>query len=94
MPLNPAARAQKLRRRFWMAHTGAEPRFLLPYMAVLVGANFATTQVGRYGWAAVQLSMIWLLLSYATHRKLQPWCPWCSDGEGGSGGLREERARR
>jgi hypothetical protein len=83
MPLNPAARATKLHRRFWMAHTGAEPRFLIPYVVVLIGSNFATSTIGRVGWALMQLSMIYLILSQSTHRKLQPWCPWCRDGGGG-----------
>lgn len=83
MPLNPSEQATKLRRRFWMAHTGSEPRFLIPYLAVLIGSNFTTTTYGRYGWAIVQLSMIYLLLAQSTHRRLQPWCPWCSDGGGG-----------
>jgi hypothetical protein len=83
MPLNPSEQAQKLKRRFWMAHTGSEPRFLIPYLVVLIGSNFATTPVGRAGWAVMQLSMVYLILSQATHRKLQPWCPWCSDGGGG-----------
>ena len=83
VPLNPAQRAQRLHRRFWMAHTGSEPRFLLPYLAVLVGSNFATTStVGRGLWAVVQLSMVYLILAARTHRVLQPWCPWCSGGGG------------
>ena len=28
--------------------------------------------------------MIYLILAYSSHRKLQPWCPWCSGGGGGS----------
>jgi hypothetical protein len=83
MPLNPAEQAHKLRRRFWMAHTGSEPRFLIPYIAVLVMSNFATSTIGRIGWALIQLSMIYLILSQGTHRRLQPWCPWCRDGGGG-----------
>lgn len=83
MPLNPAQDAIRLRRRFWMAHTGSEPRFLIPYLAVLIGSNFTTTTYGRVGWAIVQLSMVYLILAQATHRRLQPWCPWCSDGGGG-----------
>lgn len=83
MPLDAAAKATRMQRRFWMSHTGAEPRFLVPYLAVLIGSNFATTTLGRGLWAVMQLSMIYLLLSNATHRKLQPWCPWCSDGGGG-----------
>lgn len=83
MPLNPAERAQRYGRRFWMAHTGSEPRFLVPYVIVLVSSNFATSPAGRIGWALIQLSMIYLILAQQTHRRLQPWCPWCSGGGGG-----------
>jgi hypothetical protein len=85
MPLNPSERAVQLKRRFWMAHTGSEPRFLLPYIVVLVASNFATTTtIGRIGWAVIQLSMVYLIMSQSTHRRLQPWCPWCSEGGGGA----------
>jgi hypothetical protein len=84
MPLNPGEQATRLRRRFWMAHTGSEPRFLVPYVVVLISSNFATTTtLGRIGWAVIQLSMIYLILAQSTHRRLQPWCPWCSEGGGG-----------
>lgn len=83
MPLNAAEHAARYQRRFWMAHTGSEPRFLIPYLIVLVGSNFATSTIGRMCWAVVQLSMVYVVLSYATHRKFQPWCPWCRDGGGG-----------
>lgn len=83
MPLNPAERAGRLKRRFWMAHTGSEPRFLIPYLVVLISSNFATSTIGRAGWALMQLSMVYLIMSNSTHRRLQPWCPWCSEGGGG-----------
>jgi hypothetical protein len=83
IPLNPGEQATRLRRRFWMAHTGSEPRFLIPYLVVLIGSNFATSGIGRAGWGLIQLSMIYLVLAQSTHRRLQPWCPWCSDGGGG-----------
>jgi hypothetical protein len=83
MPLNPAEEAKRHQRRFWMAHTGSEPRFLVPYLIVLVSSNFATSTIGRIGWAVIQLSMVYLIVSQSTHRKLQPWCPWCSGGGGG-----------
>lgn len=83
MPLNPSAHAARYRRRFWMAHTGAEPRFLVPYLVVLIGSNFATSEIGKIGWALIQLTMVYVVLSYATHRKFQPWCPWCSEDGGG-----------
>jgi hypothetical protein len=84
MPLNAAEEAARYKRRFWMAHTGSEPRFLVPYFAVLFGASFAYQTIGAIPWAIVQSSMIFLVLSQATHRRLQPWCPWCSQGGGGS----------
>jgi hypothetical protein len=84
MPLNPSEKSVRYRRRFWMAHTGSEPRFLIPYLVVLISSNFATSMIGRVGWAIIQLSMIYLIMSQSTHRKLQPWCPWCSAGGGGS----------
>jgi hypothetical protein len=84
MPLNAAEQARKLHRRFWMAHTGSERRFLIPYLIVLLGSNFAPGTIGRIFWAFMQLSMIYLIVSNTSHRRLQPWCPWCSDGGGGS----------
>jgi hypothetical protein len=83
MPLNPSEQAGRYRRRFWMAHTGSEPRFLIPYLVVLISSNFATSPIGRIGWALIQLSMVYLILSQSTHRRLQPWCPWCNGGGGG-----------
>lgn len=84
MPLNAAEQSAKYQRRFWMAHTGAEKRFLIPYFAVLIGSNFFPGTWGRIVWAVVQSSMIYLILSHVAHRRFQPWCPWCSDGGGGS----------
>jgi hypothetical protein len=84
MPLNASERATRYQRRFWMAHTGAEPRFLIPYMAVLIGSNFFPGTWGRIAWAVIQCSMIYLIMSHVTHRRFQPWCPWCSDRGGGN----------
>lgn len=83
MPLNPSEQAARYRRRFWTAHSFSEPRYLVPYLVVLIGSNFATSPAGRIGWAIVQSSMLYLIMSQATHRRLQPWCPWCRDGGGG-----------
>jgi hypothetical protein len=84
MPLNAAERASAYKLRFWMAHNLSDVKFMVPYMVVLISSNFATnTTIGRWCWAIIQLSMIYLILSYSTHRKLQPWCPWCRDGGGG-----------
>jgi hypothetical protein len=84
MPLNAAQAAAKCQRRFWLAHTGSNPRVVIPYLAVLIGTNFLFSPAGRIVWALVQSSMIYLILAYSSHRKLQPWCPWCSGGGGGT----------
>jgi hypothetical protein len=84
MPLNAAEQAGKYKRRFWMAHTGAERRFLIPYLAVLLGSNFFPGTWGRIAWAIIQTSMIYLIMSHVAHRRFQPWCPWCSSGGGGT----------
>ncbi len=83
MPLDAARQATRYSRRFWTAHTGSEPRYLIPYLVVLIGSNFAVSTPGRIFWAAMQLSMIYLILAQSTHRRLQPWCPWCRGGGGG-----------
>lgn len=85
LPLNPSERATRYARRFWLAHAGSEPRLVVPYLAALVGVNFVPGPVGRLLWALLQGSMIYLLLAYSTHRRLQPWCPWCRGGGGGGG---------
>ena len=84
MPLNAAERASVYQLRFWLAHSALDPRIVVPYMVVLVGSNFVIPIITLVGWAAIQLTMIYLVLAYSTHRKLQPWCPWCSEGGGGS----------
>jgi len=84
MPLNATEHAARYRRRFWLAHSGSNPRLVIPYMVVLIATNFLTSTPGRLVWALTQSTMIYLILAYSTHRKLQPWCPWCSDGGGGS----------
>ncbi|MDQ2749109.1 MAG: hypothetical protein ABI775_01245 [Pseudonocardiales bacterium] len=83
MPLNPSELAVRYKRRFWLSHSGAQPRYVVPYFAVLIGSSFLTGQSGLLIWSLVQTSMIYLILAYSTHRRLQPWCPWCRGGGGG-----------
>jgi hypothetical protein len=84
MPLNAAEDAARYHRRFWLAHSGSNPKLMVPYMAVLISTNFLTSLPGRVIWAVVQSSMIYLIVAYSSHRKLQPWCQWCSGGGGGT----------
>jgi hypothetical protein len=83
MPLNPAELAARYKYRFLLAHRGGEPRFFIPYLVVLIGSSFEMQLIGRYVWAAIQLTMIYLILAQVTHRRLQPWCPECQGGGGG-----------
>jgi hypothetical protein len=80
MPLNAAEHAARYRRRFRLAHAGSNPRVLVPYLAVLIGSNFLMSPAGRIAWAVVQASMVYLILSHTSHRRLQPWCPQCAGG--------------
>jgi hypothetical protein len=80
LPLNAAERAARYGRRFRVAHAGSQPRLLVPYLAILLLANFAPGSWGRLLWVLVQLSLIYLLRCAVTHRRLQPWCPWCRGG--------------
>lgn len=79
LPLNPSARATAYRRRFMIAHLASRPPLVLVYLGLLVGTNFLPGIIGHAVWAAAQLSMIYLLRSYVSHRRLQPWCPRCSE---------------
>ncbi|CAN5545180.1 hypothetical protein BH10ACT8_BH10ACT8_22080 [soil metagenome] len=85
IPLNAAEQSQRYRRRFFTAHAGTNPKLVIPYLVVLIGSNvLLTLPHGRWGWAVVQASMIYLISAHTTHRRLQPWCPWCSGGGGGT----------
>lgn len=84
MPLNPSETAIRCRRRFVVTHLGSDRRALAAYLLALVVSNVlllpgpGTAQtVGRFGWAAVQVTLIYLVVCYTTHRRLQPWCPEC-----------------
>jgi hypothetical protein len=85
MPLNVAERAVRYRRRFALTHAGTNPRVVVPYLLVLLGSNaLLVWPAGRWIWAPVQLSMIYLVLAQSTHGKYQPWCPGCASDGGGS----------
>jgi hypothetical protein len=80
MPLNPSGEAERKRLRFWVAHTGTQPRFFVPYLAVVLGSSLAYDVIGPIAWAMIQSTLIYLVLAQVTHRRLQPWCPWCRNG--------------
>jgi hypothetical protein len=90
LPLNASEMAVNYRRRLAVAHLGANLPITVAYLAVLIGSSpvlLDTTllphALAGYVWAAIQSTMIYLVLSYTTHRRLQPWCPQCSGGDGG-----------
>lgn len=84
MPLNASEQAGRFQRRFWLAHAASAPHLLIPYLVLLIGSNFIPGTIGRIIWALVQFSMIYLIMSHSTHRRLQPWCPVCRNGGGGA----------
>jgi hypothetical protein len=86
LPLNPAQDAARFRRRLMLAHLAGDRRVVVSYLLLLLASNLALVPgsvppvVGRALWAAVQSTMIYLMLAYGTHRRLQPWCPQCRGG--------------
>ena len=82
MPLNATAQASRYRTRFDVAHLGQRRGLIIGYLALLIGSNFIPGLVGEIIWTLMQLTMVSLVLSYSTHRRLQPWCPYCSGGGG------------
>jgi hypothetical protein len=83
MPLNAAEVAARRTRRFRVTHLGSNKVLVIAYLVVLIGSAFIPGRIGLGIWTAAQLSMVYLVLSYSTHRKLQPWCPWCHERGGG-----------
>lgn len=81
MPLDASTVASRYAARFRVAHLFESKLSALLYLAVLVGlSTLYTDPVGRYGWAAAQASLVYLLLAYVAHQRLQPWCPRCRNG--------------
>jgi hypothetical protein len=80
MPLNPSLEVERHKWRFWVAHDGSEMRFVVPYLAVVFGSSFVVDYIGKWTWAAIQATLVYLVLAQVTHRRLQPWCPWCRSG--------------
>jgi hypothetical protein len=90
LPLDASQSAVRFARRLAVAHLGSDLRITITYLVVLIGSspllldtNLLPHPVAEYVWAAIQSSMIYLVLSYTTHRRLQPWCPQCRGGDNG-----------
>jgi hypothetical protein len=90
MPINPTEAASRYRRRLALAHLGADRRLVAAYLIVLVGSSLLLLGgppllrlSGPYAWSGVQATMIYLVLSHTTHRRLQPWCPQCQSRDDG-----------
>jgi hypothetical protein len=84
IPLNVQEQSVRFRRRFSVAHAGANRKAVAAYLIVLIGSNaLIAFSWGQWPWAAIQATMIYLILSQSTHRRLQPWCPFCAGGDGG-----------
>jgi hypothetical protein len=81
LPLDASAAAGRYAVRFRVAHLFESKLFALCYLAAVVGSSLLYSHpVGRYGWAVAEASLVYLLLVYVTHQRLQPWCPHCKNG--------------
>jgi hypothetical protein len=83
MPLEVAEIAARMHFRFTLAHLGERRKIVVSYLAILVASNglLLIGPIGRLSWGVIQLSMIYLVLAYSSHRRFQPWCPQCQGGE-------------
>jgi hypothetical protein len=89
-PLNPAQAAETYRRRLETVHLMAERRAAAWYLvAILVAcllpvlAPAPLKTPAMILWLAALASLVYLVQSGQTHRRLQPWCPLCGH-QGGS----------
>jgi hypothetical protein len=81
MPLDAATVAVRYALRFRVAHLFENRLLALGYLALVAGSSFLYAHpVGKYGWAVVEATLIYLLFVYVTHQRLQPWCPYCKTG--------------
>ncbi len=81
MPLDPSTAALRYARRFRVVHLFESRLFGIAYLVtVVVSLIVSGNPVGRYGCALTQASLVYLLVVYLTHQRLQPWCPYCRHG--------------
>jgi hypothetical protein len=89
-PLNPAQEAETHRRRLAAAHLMAERRAAAWYLAAVLVACLLPILAppplrvpALLLWLASLASLVYVMQSGVTHRRLQPWCPQCGP-QGGS----------
>lgn len=89
-PLDPARQAETYRRRLATAHLLAERRaatwYLITVLVACLLPMFAPPPLRTPAlllWLAALASLVYLMQSGVTHRRLQPWCPQCGP-QGGS----------
>jgi len=81
VPLDASTVASRHAVRFRVAHLFEHKVLAFGYLAAIVASALLYAHpVGRYAWAVAQASLIYLLLVYVTHQRLQPWCPQCRNG--------------
>jgi len=81
LPLDAARVADRYALRFRVAHLFDRRAFAVCYLgALLVSSLLSGHPLGRYGWAVAESSLVYLLMVYVTHQRLQPWCPYCRGG--------------
>lgn len=84
LPLSPSESAVRYRRRLRMVHRASSKPLVTGYIVVLIGTAFIPGTIGLWVWSFAQATLIYLVLSSATHRRLQPWCPECREGGDGT----------
>jgi hypothetical protein len=81
VPLDASNVAARYTTRFRVAHLFERKLLAVGYLgAVLASGALSTHSLGRYAWAVAQASLVYLLVAYVTHQRLQPWCPQCKQG--------------
>src|SRR5262249_19720593 len=69
LPLDASTVAERYALRFRVAHLFERKLFAVGYVALVVVCSFLYSDpVGRYGWAATQASLVYLLFVYVTHQ--------------------------
>ncbi len=88
-PLNPAQEAETYSRRLATVHLMAERRVAGWYLVAILTACllplFAPGPLklpAMMLWLASLVSLVYIVRSGQTHRRLQPWCPQCGNQGG------------